>query len=122
MALPFCKAIDLVFNTWTIPWPHPINTTTEHWASIEPGLENIVNLLISVGDPATSLFGRLLYLSKRKPCNFFITRLLFHFGIIQASTIYTRRSSSFQAITFKPQRNQLLGDSSCCFLSNSSTS
>src|SRR5262245_35303129 len=103
MAIALSKAIDLVFYARTIPWTYAVNSSSEHRASIEAGFQNIMDLLTGIRYPATSLFVCFYFrnVQVRKSDDGFIARLFFHFGIVKASAVNTRRRTSFKAVGFK---------------------
>src|SRR4030095_3062151 len=107
MPVSFSKSIDLVLYAWTIPWSDSLYLATKHGASVKSGSKYIMYIFICICDPAASLCLRLFGFKKGKAHYFIISRLLFHFSIIKAPTVYPGWRPCFQTITFKSQGNQL---------------
>src|SRR5687768_9581072 len=103
MAITFCKAIDLVFNTWAIAGTCALNAALVHRTSIEPCFQNIVYFLAGICNiTAALLFGfDNGNIHIRETSDLLIALLFFHFGIVEATSINSWRSTCFQAIAFE---------------------
>src|SRR6476646_8458317 len=119
MTVAFSKPVDLILDAGAISRAHTSYPAGEHRAFVEPGLKRIVHLLIGVSNPATFLFCGFCGIEKRKASDFRVAFLLFHFGIVQASSINTGRSAGLQSICFKAKTNQLFRQARGRLLSHS---
>jgi hypothetical protein len=77
--------------------------------------------VIRVCYPATDLGLERFGVSKRKLGWILVSPLLLHPGVIQTPTIDSWWCSGFHPARLKPKKYKLLGQSSRCFLSRSST-
>src|SRR5690606_21359991 len=75
MSFPFSKPVNFVFNGRTISGSQPFYPSGKHWGFLKPFFQGFVNGRICIGDPATTLFGRSLYIGKGKLSRIFISPL-----------------------------------------------
>ena len=55
MPVPFRKAVEFVFDAWTITGADPVDPSGKHRAPVKSRFQYIMDRWIGIGDPATSL-------------------------------------------------------------------
>ena len=97
----FSETIDFILYTWAVSWSYTLYSSVEHWASIKARAEDIMYSFVCVSDIAASLFFKFRRIEVREFLWIFIAFLFLHFGIIQASSIYSYRRSCFHSSCLK---------------------
>ena len=108
VAVLVSKAIDLVLDTWAIPWSDAPDAAIEHWAAVETRPQNFVYFGARVGHPTTKLSrGRSSSRGVAELARVLIARLFFQHAVIDAASIHPGWSPGLHATGLKAQGNEL---------------
>ena len=119
MAVFICKTNHLIFNRWAVSRSCSFNHTGIKRRSVQICPNNLMSFFIGISQPAGFLLN--LYIlricGKRKRHYSLITKLLFHFTVINGISGNSCRSSCFKTEHFNPQFFQRICEIICCLKS-----
>ena len=116
MPVLICKPNHLILNRRAISWTGSFNHPGIQWRAVQIISDNLMRLFIRISQPAgclLNLYGFRIR-CKGKGHHSLVSKLLFHFAIINRPAVNSRRCSGFKAIHLDSQFFQRICQIICC--------